>query len=298
LKFRLRYRKSSLRNSGLWVAGLLALAAALILTSSTRVQAHLETQNSATASPSYAYEVVSVKPNKTSAIHTDISTPDDGLTETNVWLMTFIRQAFGLVLEADDGLISGAPAWVNSERFDIAAKMDPAVADRLKKLSPDDRKLARQRMMQTILADRFMMTIHRETRELPVYTLVIAKSGSKLHEAKPGDTYANGMKIVETGAVGAGQLYSGGGRLDGQAVGTARLVRALSREVGRPVLDKTGLTGIYDMTLRWADDDTPKDPNLASLFTAIQEQLGLKLESAKGPVEIIVIDHIERPSGN
>jgi uncharacterized protein (TIGR03435 family) len=301
MRFPLGQHKISLRNSGVWAAGLLAVAAAFALTSTTRVRAQSPMQNSAAASPPYTYEVVSVKPNKTSAIHTDISTPDNGLSETNVWLMTFIRQAFGLVLEpeVDDGLISGAPAWVSSERFDITAKMDTSMADALKKLSPDDRKLARQRMMQAILVDRFMMAIHREAREMPVYSLVIAKGGSKLHEAKPADTYANGMKLAETGAAaGQGRLLSGGGRLTGQAVPTSRLARALSRELGRPVLDRTGLTGIYDMTLLWADDDNPKDPNLTTLFIAIQEQLGLKLESGKGPVEIIVVDHIERPSGN
>jgi uncharacterized protein (TIGR03435 family) len=283
-------------------AGLIVSALPIVFGSANATPGRAQSQSPSAAaiSSNFKYEVVSVRPNKSSAIHTDISTPDDGLTETNVWLMTFIRQAFGLVLEPqiDDGLISGAPAWVNTERFDISAKMDPAVADELKKLSPDDRKVARQRMLQGILADRFKLATHRETRELPVYSLVLAKNGPKLHEAKPGDTYANGIKVVETGAVGAGQLFSGGGRLTGQAVPIARLARALSRELGRPVLDKTGLTGIYDMTLLWADDDTPTDPNLASLFTALQEQLGLKLESGKGPVEIIVINHIERPSGN
>ncbi len=166
------------------------------------------------------------------------------------------------------------------------------------------------------------MTVHRETKELPVYALVIAKNGPKLHEAKPGDTYANGIKGPDGGPTGTGimrvKMGAGGtSELVGQGLPIESLVRLLSGQLHRTVLDKTGMKGIYDIMLQWTPDeshgamfkgaeggqlgtDSAPSPESSgpSIFTAIQEQLGLKLESQKGPVEILVIDHVERPSEN
>lgn len=195
--------------------------------------------------------------------------------------------------------------------------MDPEVADALKKLSDDDRLIVRQHMLQALLADRFGLVFHRETRELPIYTLIIAKNGPKLHEATPGDTYPNGIKL-QNGAPGAGvwtmRTVAGGSYLiNAQAIALSSLLPSLAYPLGRPIVDKTGLTGKYDFTLTYSLDQSESptasapngqpalaaaDPTAPSLFTALQEQLGLKLESGKGPIEIIVIDHIERPSGN
>ncbi|HUP05049.1 MAG TPA: TIGR03435 family protein, partial [Bryobacteraceae bacterium] len=158
----------------------------------------------------------------------------------------------------------------------------------------------------------------RETKELPVYTLVIAKNGPKLQEAKSGDSYANGYKRPDGRPVGGTFMRMGKGEIDSQGTPMDFLVQQLARQVGRTVVDQTGLKGKYDFTLKWTpdpgtpagmvgppagggrapDNSAPPDTSGPSIFTAVQEQLGLKLESTKGPVEIIVIDHIERPSEN
>jgi uncharacterized protein (TIGR03435 family) len=262
-------------------------------------------QGTAASPPDYKFEVASIKPTKSTALVVGGSAPDDGYIRTNIPLIEFIREAYGLLPEPeeDDGRISGAPNWLEKEKYDIEARMDSSVADALKKLSPPDRRIARQHMLQALLADRFNLIIHREYKDVPVYMLVVAKNGSKLHEAKPGDTYANGIKSPDGTLGGPGRLIfgvvRGQGQVTGQGVTLARFVVALTDELGRPVLDKTGLTGIYDIALKWnQDDDSHQESGGPSLFTAIQEQLGLKVESGKGPIEIIVIDHIERPSGN
>jgi len=157
-----------------------------------------------------------------------------------------------------------------------------------------------------------------------VYWLVIVKNGSKLHEAKPGDTYPTGLPLPIGRSSGAGVMMMSGGAgsqtVTAQAVPVSNLARSLAGSLGRPVLDKTGLTGSYDFTLTYSPDpsqlqglaggapsgSTPNgqplpsalDPEAPSLFAAVQEQLGLKLEPGKSPVEIIVIDHIEKPAGN
>ncbi len=137
-------------------------------------------------------------------------------------------------------------------------------------------------MLQTLLAERFKLTIHRETKEIPIYALVAAKNGPRLQEAKDKD------KI--------GSMSIGRGMLRGQTT-LADLARYLSSSADRPVMDRTGLTAGFEINLQWSPDTSPEASG-PSLFTAVQEQLGLKLESSKGPVELLVIDHAERPSGN
>jgi uncharacterized protein (TIGR03435 family) len=194
--------------------------------------------------------------------------------------------------------------------------MDSSVADAIRKLDPEQRKDARQQMTQALLADRFKLSIHRETKELPVYALVVAKNGPKLQEAKPDATYSNGLKGPD-GVARKGVMRMGLGEVTGQGLSISSFARLLSQQLGRTVIDKTGLTANYDFTLHWtpeegegqlfkgtglapqgADSAAPAESSGPSLFSAIQEQLGLKLESQKGPVEIIVIDHVEKPSQN
>jgi len=257
--------------------------------------------------PEFRYDVVSVKPNKIGNDSPVRITPD-GLIEVNVGLRGLIRQAFGIEVFQ----LSGEPTWFKSERYDVEAKMDESVADVLQKLSPDENKLARQKMLQALLADRFGLVIHHEQRDFPVYTLVIAKNGPKLQEAKPGDTYENGIKYPNgPGGAGATQMYmSMKGQLQteefkGQAMSLGALCQSLGRILDRPVLDKTGLVGRYDVTLEFdvevrgpAAADALPDPGAVSLFAALPAQLGLKLESGKAPFDVIVIDHIERPTAN
>jgi uncharacterized protein (TIGR03435 family) len=282
----------------------------LALASAAPSRAQSPAQNSTVATPAYEYEVATIKPNKSGSGNININTPADGFVVTNFPLSRILQLAFGV----PDSQISGAPDWANSESFDIDAKMDSATADALKKLSADDRRLARQKMLQALLIARFKLVFHRDSKELPVYWLSIAKNGPKIHEAKSDDTYANGIPAVG-GRGGAGVMMMNGGvgtlTVTAQGVPIGNLLRTLANAVGRPVLDKTTLTGLYDFTLTYASDPSqlrglyggapgsqPSEPESPSVFTAVQEQLGLKLDSGKGPVEIFVIDHVERPSGN
>jgi uncharacterized protein (TIGR03435 family) len=208
--------------------------------------------------------------------------------------------------------ILGAPDWLESEIYDIEAKMDGATVEALQKLNRDDRDLALGRMLQALLADRLRLTIHHATKELPVYLLVVAKNGPKLQEAIPDDTYANGSKGVDGAPTGAGVqsiMDRASVKVTVQAMSMVGLAGFLAGRLHRPVLDKTGLAGNYDFKLQFAPENfqlqsgpgTPPGPSeteVPFLREAIQQQLGLKLESGKGPVEVIVIDHIERPSGN
>jgi uncharacterized protein (TIGR03435 family) len=288
------------------------IAAPIVLASVSAApsRAQSPSQNSTTASPEFEYEVATIKPNKSGSGSININTPADAFVVTNFPLSRLLQIAFGV----PDSQISGAPDWTNSESYDIDAKMDSATADTLKKLSADDRRLARQRMLQALLISRFKLVFHRDSKELPVYWLSIAKNGPKIHEAKPGDTYPNGIPAVG-GRGGTGVMMMSGGigtlTVTAQAVPIGNLLRTLATAVGRPVLDKTTLTGLYDFTLTYAPDpgqlqglsggapgSQPSDPESPSVFTAVQEQLGLKLDSGKGPVEIFVVDHLERPSGN
>ena len=162
-------------------------------------------------------------------------------------------------------------------------------------------------MLQTLLADRFQLKAHRETRDLPVYYLVVTKDGPKLKQATTGDTYPNGVKEA-TGA-NTGVMRLARGQLTAHAVPISNILSALTQVTGRTVLDKTGLTGRYDVNLTWMPDEpvpTPGSDGTAqttsatsesapSIFTAIQEQLGLKLESGKGPVDCLIVDHVAPP---
>jgi len=281
------------------VAGFAAVAVPVMsgLLLATHSRAESRVQN--TSASALQYEVASIKPNKYSSHMLGLGFWIERFTATSVTLQGLIREAY----EVEDNQISGAPPWLYSERYDIEAKADKSVADELLKLSFDQRVIEYRRMLQTLLADRLKLTLHSETKELPVYALVIAKNGPKLKDVKPGDADPSGMTF-------------GRGLFKGQGVRIAFLVRMLSQQqLGRPVLDKTGLTGKYDFTLQWTPEenrapmfkgtrdggqgpDSPPDSSGPSIFTAIQEQLGLKLEAQKGPAEVLVIDHVERPSEN
>jgi uncharacterized protein (TIGR03435 family) len=214
----------------------------------------------------------------------------------NVSLKMLIQTAYDLRGPDAGQRISGGPGWLDSTRYDVEAKAADSVSE-------TDLK----RMLQSLLAERFQLALHRETREMPGYTLVVAKGGPKLKEAE-GDEEQKGL------------WQRGGGPLTGQAASMQTLAQALAGRLGRPISDGTGLTGSYDFTLTWTPDESEqaalqstlanlppeiaaqfsrnRDPNGPSLFTALQEQLGLRLEPQKKRVEVLVIDHAEQPSAN
>jgi uncharacterized protein (TIGR03435 family) len=243
-----------------------------------------------------SYDVASIKPAKPGDESTLLFRLG-AFTVKGMTLKSLIKEAYGI----EDDQISGAPKWVGSQTYDIEAKVDGADAATLEKLSDDQSKL----MFQSFLRERFQLKVHSETKELPVLALVVAKGGPKLQPAKPGDTYPDGIKGPDGKPAGhAGMMMWGRGRLTGQGIPIGNLVPPLTQELGRIVQDKTGLTGKYDIELRWTTDDAAPDSRSASdspgpsIFTAMQEQLGLKLESQKAPVEVLLIDHVEQPPAN
>lgn len=203
-----------------------------------------------------------------------------------------IRDLIQYAYEIPNSQILGGPAWFDSTMFDIDAKSDAVVDAQLHALPSADAAHQKRLMVQALLADRFQLKTHNETRELPLYALVVAKGGPKFQPSKIDGT------TIDTHPT---RLHIAGGD-DTVAI----LARELAETLGRIVLNKTGLTGRYDLNLRWTSGDRPAsllngapDPDAPpDIFTAIQEQLGLKLESSKGPVPVLVIDHVEIPSAN
>ena len=266
------------------------------------------------AGPLPSFEVASIKPNRTSDLRRSFRISPGRFTTTGVTAKSLIAFAY----DVKEFQVSGGPGWINSERYDIEAKEEDADIATLQKLPFDQRGEQLRLRLQSLLADRFKLKLGHETRELPVYALVVAKNGPRLSEAKPGDTYLNGIKGPDGRPAGVGGIFSmGPGQVTGQGLPISALVRMLSQQMGRDVLDQTGLKGSYDFSLKWAADQSqlamlkgpeggppptdnaaPPDASGPSIFTAIQEQLGLKLESTKGPVEILVVDQIEKPSEN
>jgi uncharacterized protein (TIGR03435 family) len=294
---------------------LAAVAAPIVFgqVKATQNQPGSQAEGTAAITPAPVFEVASIKLSKPAGVGGRMMlgmrwTPD-GLTTAGTALQTLIRMAYGV----QDSQIMGGPSWIKTERYDIQAKVDEPVADELGKLTPEQGRPVREHMIQALLADRFKLTVHHETKELPVYALVIAKNGLKMREAKPDESYSNGVKGADGHALGKSVMEFGRGQLTGQGVPIASLAQLLSQQPeldGRVVLDRSGLTGKYDFTLQWTPENLmlngmqgpgnapPPDSSGPSLFTALQEQLGLKLESAKGPVDALVIDHVEHPSEN
>ncbi len=219
-----------------------------------------------------AFQIVSIKPNR-SGDGTNMKTSLGRLTAVSVTPHELLLYAFG----ARDSQLIGGPDWLTKEKFDIEAVTGT---------SDDLDRTTLQPLLQSMFTDRFKLRSHRENRELPVYSLVVAKGGPKL-----------------TAHSGEGQPSTGIHASSGKYVVNARktsmkgLAEVLARQSDRFVIDNTGLVGEYDFSLAWTDL-AAVDSEDPSLFTAIQEQLGLKLEPAKGPVQVTVIDSVERPSEN
>jgi uncharacterized protein (TIGR03435 family) len=254
--------------------------------------AQTKTQDGAANTPKFEYDVASIRPAKDPEGIWRLDYEGDTLRGVNVPLLYVVKTAFGIY---EDYRILGAPKWLDSTTYDISAKIDAPTMDALKKLPREQQERAHEQMLQDLLAKRFLFAAHRETKELPVYFLVIGKNGPKLPDAKPDPNGPN--TAVWNPTMRAGIITATAHNMT-----TEGLANYLKEPMSRTVLDKTGLTGTYEFTLRYTPDNAPQPPpggaDAPSLITALQEQLGLKLEPGKGPVEVIVIDHIERPSGN
>ena len=246
------------------------------------------------------YDVVSIKPDKSGVFMVRVMNKPDGFSASNVTLKMLLQNSYGI----REDLIFGGAGWVDSTHFDVEAKVAAQDVDTFKKLNHAQQRL----MLQKALAERFNVKVHTETKQLPVYDLVVVNS-AKLVKANAGDTYANGIKGFD-GIGHAGMVRMEPGKLTGQGIPISDLVNLLAQRLHRTVIDKTGLKDKYDLTMTWAPDeesdpmfhgtgnDQQSDSSGPSIFTALQEQLGLKLQSDKGPVETLVVDHAEMPSEN
>ncbi len=222
----------------------------------------------------------------------------DELNATNVTLQMLIKAAYAV----EDRQIGEAPSWLNSERYDIKARIDKSVVDAMRPLVRDQRLLQEKRLLQEFLADRFELRLHRQRQASSEYDLIVAENGPRLREAKPGDTYADGLKHPDGTPDGPGVTRFYPGEIIGQAIPMSRLAEHLSQRLGVPVVDRTGLKGTYDVTLKWTPDE--KQPPMlvgtsaATIFVSIQRQLGLRLVTPDGPADLLTIDHAVRPSEN
>ena len=230
-----------------------------------------------------AYDVVSIKPNKTGSGSIGVDIDNGQFNGTNITLKMMIQRAWHL---PTGDLIYGLPAWANDAHYDMRARVDAETVAALKKMSREDREVADERMMQDVLTERFQLKVHPETKELPVYQLVVAKGGVKMKKT-----------VDDSGGRG---MHTNSQKLTATDDPMPDFARYLSERLHRKVEDQTGLSGHYDFTLQWSPDDlaTDKAPEFPTLMTAIEEQLGLKLVGAKGPVDTIVVDKVEQPTEN
>jgi uncharacterized protein (TIGR03435 family) len=241
--------------------------------------------------PPIAFEAVSVRRNPApmgpTTAHFDFPADGDGLRMTDIVLGSIIGSFYGFNQDSQSGL----PEWADTECYDILAKVAPSDLAAYHQLT----KTQRNRMVQAVLEERFHLRTHIEERDRPNYSLIVAKGGAKIKPAPTDEVYTSGPK----GADGRFQasLYIGPeGEQIAHGVSMEGFAKSLKSFAGRQVVDHTGLTGKYDFTFKW--NGNLNDPDAPSLFTALEEQLGLKLEPARGPVQVLVIDHIERPSEN
>jgi uncharacterized protein (TIGR03435 family) len=246
----------------------------------------------------FVYDVVVFKPyagkvekKKSESEYMGATETPDGYVVANSALTAIIGQA----CRTEHMQLSGSPTWLNSERYNVEAKMSPEVMDALQKLSPADQKLARQHMLQTLAREYMKLSVHTESKQMQILELRVAKNGPKFKESAAISASAGSVRVSSHMATFSASTI-------------APLASHLSLWLGRPVFDATGLAGRYDFTLTFSserlsngsapsDDSSPPDAP-PSLLTAIQEQLGLKLVSAKGTMNVVVIDHIERPAMN
>ena len=314
MRNRVAVRLNFARKSALAFTGMAALATPIVIGMMNAPAIQAQTPTAITP----RFEVASIKP--TSQQGPDVQglgdvhiLPGGRLVAEKVLLRYFIQNAYGV----KPFQISGGPAWISSAHYDINAKAEG---------SPNNSQM--RLMMQALLEDRFKLKLHRETKELPVYELTVARSGVKLPKPKQGscispDPNAPPLPFAPGQPIPCGRvlvtLQPSGARMHGGGVSMTELIRVFSNVLGRTVVDKTGFTGTFDAHLEFTPDESlsgmpwpppgsaaPGDPARpapppdlhGNIFAALQEQLGLKLESAKGPVDVIVIDSAEKPSAN
>jgi len=243
--------------------------------------------NGQIADPSrLTFEAASIKPTDPAKPGPPFEITPSGRFNASTEIRFILRTFYGV----HDFQIVGGPKWLDTDKYTIVAvpPLGPPAAGLPAPTQAVNNEQTTRRV-QALLEDRFQLKVHRETREMPLYELVVAKGGSKLREVPQAEPGQFKLKL------GAGRIIANGAKI-------GVLLNLFMNNLERSVVDKTGLTGYYAIDLTYAPDESmPRDgPSLdrPSLFTALQEQLGLKLESRKGPVEVLVIDNVARPSEN
>jgi uncharacterized protein (TIGR03435 family) len=303
----------------------LATVSLVITSSATRAQTAGPSQSTSAVKP-LEFDVVSVKQNKDGLIvlgegvigrFAVTKILRDGFTSQNITAKALIATAYGL----KEYLVIGGPSWIDSIHYDVEGKItdfdalnstqpaglanpsQPTTALNLPQSAkavdpPQLTKPQRGQMMRSLLADRFKLVARYDTKDGSTYDLVIVKGGPKLKEFTTDSAGHNQLKEPAT-APPLGLKMTAQGHLTGQRVSMAHLIDTLSQLLQSTIVDKTGLTGEYIMDIQYAPEATESpDTSGASIFTALQEQLGLKLVPSRGPIKTVVIDHIEQPSGN
>ncbi len=230
------------------------------------------------------FEVASIRPDRSNDLVMSFWFTPDGVTIKGFSLKDILHAAFLGLHQYGDDRVLGIPGWVRTEKYDIQAKVDEVDVARWKRLPVDQQRQA----LLTLLSERFNMRFHRASRISSVYVLSAAKDGPRLKESKR----VTGHELHMFNPLEPGNMES-------HSTYMWQLIDELERQLNCIVEDDTGLNGTYDYRLEWTPDDrAAAEMTGPSLFTALKEQLGLKLEMQKRPVEVVVIDHIERPSAN
>jgi len=288
-----------MRLAGVIAAGLLAVVG---MAAALGQSAGFTPRKDAADVPSL--ELVSIHKTKDPKSSPEIHEDADGITAESASLSSLIAEAYGFsLIQLSDQQLIGAPGWAKTELFDVHAKVDSADVEKLKALKKAETMLVFAQemttrtptlemvMLQRLLEDRFHLKIHYEQRVMSVFEMTVAKGGVRMKPAHPADP--------EHGSVGMSN-----GKLTGENVPLSfiALFLPLEPEIGHPVTDKTGASGNYDFELHWSalgdSRDNGTDGSAPAIFTAIQEQMGLKLNSARAPVWVVVVDHAEMPSEN
>lgn len=267
--------------------------------------------------PPAAFDVVSVKPvdPNNRMVMIGLRNTADGFQSQSVTVVMLVQAAYGGYTKLPTGdSVLGLPDWAKTTFFQITAKMSDVQVAEFAKMDKDAQEQRREEMLRALLADRFQLKAHMEQKQEPDYELVIAKGGPKLTQTDMATAKGPDGQPLQGSMI----RLNGNGKLEAQAAGMSQLVNLLMQpfagSVGRRVVDKTGLTGKYSFTLNWSLDagmapasmgglptpppTPPGDNSAPSIFTALQEQLGLKLQPSTGMFDVVVVDHVERPSDN
>jgi bla regulator protein blaR1 len=287
----------SLTSSGkllLGAAALAGMAMPVMFGLIRAAQLHAQTQQEDVVSALPRFEVASVKPSRPDDQENNWRGSATGVSIENYTLRHLIRVAYGL---KEDSQVVGGPKWLDQKAFDISAKFDDAEVAKVRNMSGPERFAEISLMVRALLAQRFQLKVTREVKDRPIFALVQASSGAKLTASAP-ESDENGKPHVR----GNFLVHSRDGHMTATHLSMDGLADFLTGGPGdRLVVNRTGLTGEYDLKLDWAEDrgnGVPSESPYPGLFEALQEQLGLKLEPQKGPVNVLVIERVEQPSAN